>query len=77
MSIALTNLTTEEPGEQMSFFGEDSGETRQRNEKLDRAVDALRNKFGSDIVQRGAVMAGGLNVSRRLKSTQDPEEDSL
>lgn len=77
MSIALTNLTTEEPGEQMSFFGEDSGETRQRNEKLDRAVDALRNKFGSDIVQRGTVMAGGLNVARRLKSTQDPEEDSL
>ncbi len=76
MGIALTSLTAEEPGEQMSLFAEASGEDRQKNEKLDKAVDALRNKFGSDIIQRGTVMSSGLNVARRFKGSQEAEADS-
>ena len=75
MGIALTNLTAEEPGEQMSLFAEASGEDRQKNEKLDKAVDALRNKFGADIIQRGTVMSSGLNVARRFKGSQEAEAD--
>lgn len=76
LGIALTSLTTEEPGEQLSLFGEESDETRKKNEKLDKAVDALRNKFGSDIIQRGTVMASGLNVARKFKASQDSEESA-
>ena len=75
MGIALTNLTREEPGEQISFFGENSGENREKNVRLDKAVDALRNKFGSDIIQRGTVMSSGLNVARRFKGSQDSAEE--
>ena len=74
MGIALTNLTDEEPGEQMSLFGEDSGENRRKNATLDKAVDALRNKFGSDIIQRGTVLSSGLEVGRKFKGTADTEE---
>lgn len=76
LSIALTSLTTEEAGEQLSLFGEESDKTRKKNEKLDKAVDALRNKFGSDIIQRGTVMASGLNVARKFKASQDSEESA-
>ena len=75
MGIALTSLTAEEPGEQMSLFAEASGEDRQKNEKLDKAVDALRNKLGADIIQRGTVMSSGLNVARRFKGSQEAEAD--
>lgn len=76
LGIALTSLTTEEAGEQLSLFGEETDETRKKNEKLDKAVDALRNKFGSDIIQRGTVMASGLNVARKFKASQDSEEST-
>ena len=59
MGIALTSLTKEAGGEQISLFGESDRKNRERDEKLDRAVDALRNKFGSDIIQRGAVPKAG------------------
>lgn len=73
MGIALTNLTRDGPGGQMSLFGETQHESRERDAKLDKVVDALRGKFGSDIIQRGAVMATGVEVARKFKGKQDVE----
>ena len=47
--------------------------TRERDEKLDRTMDDLRKKFGSDIVQRGSVMSMGLRVAKKFKGKKDSE----
>ena len=38
-------------------------------------VDALRGKFGSSIVQRGAVMKTGLNVARKFNGEADLKKE--
>ena len=43
--------------------------------KLDKAVDALRSKFGADIIQRGTVMKDGLQVARKFKGKQASEQE--
>ena len=75
MSIALSNLTREDEGGQMSLFGEEDSGRRERDVKLDKAVDALRSKFGADIIQRGTVMKDGLQVARKFRGKQESERD--
>lgn len=73
MGIALTNLTREDGGGQMTLFGEDTRQSREKDQKLDRTVDALRSKFGSDIIRRGTVAARGIDVARKFKGKTDSE----
>ena len=75
MSIALSNLTREAEGGQMSLFGEEDNGRRERDVKLDKAVDALRSKFGADIIQRGTVMKDGLQVARKFRGKQASEQE--
>jgi DNA polymerase-4 len=75
MSIALSNLTREDEGGQMSLFGDEDSGRRERDVKLDKAVDALRSKFGADIIQRGTVMKDGLQVARKFKGKQASEQE--
>ena len=74
MGIALTNLTSDDTGGQMSLFEEDARQTRDKDRKLDKATDALRRKFGSDIIQRGTVAARGIDVARKFKGKTDSEQ---
>ena len=48
---------------------------RERDVKLDKAVDALRSKFGTNIIQRGTVMKEGLQVARKFKGKQASERN--
>ena len=73
LSVALTNLTKEEGGAQMSLFGADEYQNRERDQKLDKAVDALRSKFGSDIIRRGTVAERKINVAQKFKGKTDVE----
>ncbi len=73
ISVSLTNLTREEAAQQMSLFGESSQANRERDLRMDKAVDALRSKYGSDIIQRGTVLSHGIDVARRFKGQQDSE----
>ena len=75
MSIALSNLTREDEVGQMSLFGDEDSGRRARDVKLDKAVDALRSKFGANIIQRGTVMKDGLQVARKFKGKQASEQD--
>lgn len=51
LSVTGCNLIAADAvSEQISFF-DDSMEKRQKTEKLERAVDDLRNKFGKDIIK--------------------------
>ena len=52
MGVALSQLTRDD-AEQMSLF--DLGnENRERQRKLDRTMDEIRNRFGMDSIKRGA-----------------------
>lgn len=73
LSLALTNLTKEEGGAQMSLFGEDEHPSRERDQMLDKAVEALRSKFGSDIIRRGTVAERKIDVARKFKGKTDAE----
>ena len=50
-------LSPEQTGEQLSLFDAGAAERREKQQKLDRAVDALRGKYGKDAVQYGASLA--------------------
>ena len=67
MGIALTNLTKEDRGGQMSLFGEETARSTARDRRLDRAVDAIRGRFGADIIRRGTVAERGIDVARKFK----------
>ena len=43
-------------GEQLSLFDEGAAARREKLERLDRAVDALRGKYGRDAVQYGGAL---------------------
>ena len=75
LGISLGNLTRGEEEAQLSLFEEGSRPENERDAKLDRAVDALRSKFGSDIIQRGSVMNSGVRVARKNKGQQEASED--
>ena len=81
LGVQMTRLSSE-PYQQFDFF---SGLTPQQYEKklkLDEAVDALRDKFGEDVIRRakfaqnpGEHMAGGLSKARRTGVTKPvPDE---
>lgn len=74
MSVALTNLTRGEE-EQLSLFEDESRPEREKSTKKDRAVDALRSKYGSDIIQRGTVLSSGIRVARKFKGSQEAERE--
>jgi len=73
MGISLTNLSRDSYGQQMTLFSPAGQKERERDEKLDRTMDELKKKFGSDIVQRGSVMSLGLSVARKYKGKEDSE----
>nr|MCR5604883.1 DNA polymerase IV [Lachnospiraceae bacterium] len=52
MGIALTDLSDESEPVQMTMFREEEQINREKGQKLDKAVDSLRNKFGSGIITR-------------------------
>ena len=81
LGVQITELS-ERPYQQYDFFSGMSPERYERKMKLDETVDALRDKFGEDILRRakfaqspGEHMAGGLDKARRTGITKPvPEE---
>ena len=66
IGIALTDVTFEDY-EQMTLLDEETT-SHEREEKLDKAIDALRSRFGSDVVKRGTVVNSGLDVGKKFKN---------
>lgn len=62
--------------EQLSLF---SDAQKEKQRKLDQALDALRNSYGSDVIVRGAVYHSKLSVGKKyeaqLKNRQKEERD--
>ena len=71
LSVSLGSLTKEAGGEQLSLFEEEKPVSRERDVKLEKAIDALRSKYGSDSIQRGTVLSSGIRVAGKFKGGQD------
>ncbi len=79
MGVALTNVSKDAAVQQLSLFDEPEQQTsREKRERLDKAVSAIRGKFGFDAIQRGALIGSDYHVGRKFKgkseSGRKPEE---
>ena len=81
LGVQMTHLSSE-PYQQFDFFSGLTPEQYEKKLKLDETVDALRDKFGEDVIRRakfaqtpGEHMAGGLSKARRTGVTKPvPDE---
>ena len=81
LGVQMTRLSGE-PYQQFDFFSGLTPEQYEKKLKLDETVDALRDRFGEDVIRRakfaqnpGEHMAGGLSKARRTGVTKPvPDE---
>jgi DNA polymerase-4 len=73
LGVGLAGLTDADTG-QLGLF---AGETRPRNERLETAIDAIRDRFGEDAVQRARLLGRAKVVRDRIAfgNTGHPDED--
>ena len=65
IGLAMTQLDRDGQ-QQMSLFDSLQGGAKdEREEKADKAVDALREKFGADIIKRGGMLNSDIKVRKR------------
>ncbi len=76
MGVSLGGLTKEPVPEQLALFDDGEQAGRRKAEALDRAVDAVRDRFGFGAIQRGAVMSSRLDVARKFKGTHEAEREA-
>lgn len=81
LGVQMTQITTE-PYQQFDLFSGMSPEQYEKKLRLDETVDALRDRFGEEVIRRAKFardasghMAGGLDKARRTGVTKPvPEE---
>ena len=71
LGIALTDLTKED-FVQTSLF-DTADERKAKSKKLDKAVDALRSKYGRSTIQRGALLQDTHEVGKKYQAQMDGE----
>lgn len=65
IGLAMTQIDRDGQ-EQLSLFDTISGKAEdERDHKADAAVDALRKKFGNDIIKRGGMLGSDIKVRKR------------
>ncbi len=76
LGVQVTNLARE-PYQQFDLFSDVTPEQYERKLRLDETVDALRDKFGEDVIRRAKFtndpqghMTGGLDKARRTGVTK-------
>lgn len=67
LGVSLTRLSGTEEG-QFTFF---TDAKRKQEEKLDKAVDGIRSRFGAGSVMRGAVYGDTIEVGRKYKAQME------
>ena len=70
LGVSLTALTHEEC-EQLSLFPD---EKREREQELDKLIDGIRQKFGTDTIVRGSIMQYSKSVGKKHKAEADLEK---
>lgn len=69
LGIALTNITHDDVS-QLSLFAEQD-EKKEKQKKVDKAMDELRSKFGSGVVTRGGAIQSSKKVGSKHKAQMD------
>ena len=62
MGIALSNISKDEE-EQLSLFVD---EEKEKQKKVDAAMDSIRSKYGMSKIMRGSVMKSSMKVGRKF-----------
>ncbi|MBE6618417.1 MAG: DNA polymerase IV [Ruminococcaceae bacterium] len=70
IGLSLTSLTRGE-GEQITFFID---EEKEKMRKIDKTVDSIRNKFGSDTVVRATSYKTDKTVGKKYKAQMENKE---
>ena len=75
LTIAATGLLQEgDAVEQIGFFDGDRNERREKTEKLETALDAIRDRFGMGSVQTGAVLGNDMGIPTVQKGKSRNED---
>lgn len=74
LGIALTDLTKED-FVQTSLF-DTADERKTKSKKLDKAVDALRSKYGRNTIQRGALLQDTHEVGKKYTAQMEQKTTS-
>jgi len=64
LGIALTDIVRDEYSQGCLFCDEN----KEKERKLDKAIDSIRGKFGSDMIVRGATYNSKINVGKKYKA---------
>ena len=64
LGVSLTGITDGEDV-QLSFFSESNDEKREKSRRVDRAMDEIRSKFGTDKLMRGTTCGAHLTVGKK------------
>ena len=70
LGVALTDLTDDEETPLSMFDEERNG----REQEIDRLIDGIREKFGSDTILRGSTMRYSEEVAKKHKAAQDAKK---
>lgn len=71
LGVSLTDVTRD-GCEQTSLFVD---EGRERARRLDRTVDDLRSRFGTEAISRGSAMGSTLRVGRKYRAQEELKRD--
>ena len=72
LGISLTELTHEEES-QLSLFPDEGKEKRR---KLDKTMDALRQKFGNDTIVRATSYHSDMQVGKKYRAQMENKTES-
>ncbi len=72
IGLSLTMISRDEPV-QISFFEEDD-KGKEKKRKVDKTVDSIRNKFGSDTVKPLSSYRSEIDVGRKHKNNKNDNE---
>lgn len=64
MGIALSNISKDK-GEQLSLFVD---ENKEKQKKVDAAMDSIRSKYGMSKIMRGSVMKNSMNIGKKYNN---------
>lgn len=64
IGLSLSGMEKEGEG-QISFFDMQASGDSEKDKSADRAVDALREKFGADIIKRGGMIDSGVTLRKK------------
>ncbi len=72
LGLAATDITREEYVQQSLFFDEKKDKAR----KIDKAVDSIRGRFGTNIISRGSAYGSSLRVGNKHKAQMELEQEN-